>query len=104
MARLENQKESKNFEDRTGRWQRFVDRQFYRLLENTRVAYKDLPGLENKLPPIIRPLDYDHGKYTRGWSEIDLTPEEAKMIDKGATHKDILLMRAYKNIPTLVGK
>lgn len=103
MPRLKG--ESKNFEDRTQPWTKILQQRFNEFLMKTGVALKGDPAAElGLLPPVIKPLHPDSEGYTRAWSNVEWTPEEAEMLDKGATPRDLLLYRAYRNIPSQVGK
>lgn len=113
MPRLDKVKESKNFENRTGRYNRFIDEQFYKLLMRTGLTYPSDPEYIDHVddvrsaPPEIKgvgPNPLAAESRTQHWSDMELTPEEAALIDKGAKPRDILLMRAYKRMPGLVGK
>jgi hypothetical protein len=105
--RLKNQKKGKLI-DKTGAYQRFIQEQFYKLLMKTGVAYQDYLHSDVDLlkhPPYIKGLDPSSGQgITDTFTDIELTPEEAKQIDKGLSHRDILLMRSYKLLPNMVGK
>lgn len=113
MARLRDQKKSTNFVDQTGPYQKFVDEQFYRLLMRAGLTYPSDPDYVDHMddvrshPPEIKGVGRDPlaaESRTQVWSDMELTPEENQQIKNGATHRDILLYRAYKKIPAMVGK
>jgi len=104
---------SDNFEDRTTAWHKFIENQFYKLLEDTGVAYKDLQDLRHKgivgpeVAPFLRPRDpanYD-GPIVNSFAHYyDFDEDEEALLKKGYTPKDILMFRAQKRIPNLLGK